>query len=132
MEVTTVGSAGTGGAPFYRMCVYSDVDGYPGALLIDSGAVIDATSATWQSTTLATAVTLPPSLYWWAVVLQGNPQTVPNVRCVNNGDPVDSSGTPASNNVYTGLYQASVTSTPPNPFVVGGSTGTIPRVWYKG
>lgn len=71
-EVTTTAASAT-----LRWVIYRDANGYPGALVLDTGAVGDAATATgWQETTISQ--TLTAGRYWVACIVQGG---AASVRC---------------------------------------------------
>ncbi len=72
-QVITPGAAGS----LFRLGIYADNgNGYPGALVVDGGA-IDGTLAATQEVVVDT--TLPRGLYWFGGVAQGG-VTQPNMR----------------------------------------------------
>jgi len=65
-----------------RFAVYSDIEGVPGALLIDAGTV---SSAATGNTTKPVGLVVEAGMYWVAVIAQGG-VAPPTVRRLDGGD----------------------------------------------
>lgn len=107
-HVTVAGSAGAS----YRLGIYADAGGQPGALVADLGTVV----ATATGIVTATgAFTTPPGWYWLAQVLQGTPSSAPTAVGFASGL---AAGSPLSSTNYTqgcGWHVNGITGALPTP-----------------
>lgn len=115
-----------------RWVIYADSSGYPGALVLDTGAVGDATIANGVKEATISQ-TLQPGRYWLGCVPQGGNPTLASVA--NAG--IDGVGLTAAEIVSAsgaaiGFYLDNITGAAPNPFTAGaGTSPSAPMVWLR-
>jgi hypothetical protein len=126
---TFITAAGETGAK-YRVVIYSDTgNGYPNALLVDSGQLAaDAIAGVYGTV----SATLTRGLYWIGGVVQAVVTTQPTVATVSGWNPAVTFGVgtsaPASGQSALGFSSTGVTGTPPSTFPTGqGVVGATPR-----
>lgn len=131
-SVTTVGTSGA----VVRLGIraHDPATGLPknAAPLVDAGT-IDGTSATLQSITLGTPLTLAPGWYWYTITGQsgGTQATVQSASVTAIWCPIPIKSTTASSltsNTVCGYYQSGVSAGLPSSWSTGGLTGTAPRM----
>lgn len=127
VDVTIAGGAGS----LIRLGIYNSSAtnaGAPGTLLLDAGTV-DSTGTGLLEITISQAVSA--GTYWLIAVPQGTPTPEPTIRC-SGGDMLGvgfSTGTiVTTGTATTGFTYSGVTGALPTPYVVGGTTGSAPRV----
>lgn len=124
-DISVVGEAGS----VLRLGIYADNGNYPGALILDGGAVA-GDSATVQEVTVSQV--LAPGLYWVGGAVQSAPTTQPTVRVINNASPVGHTALPSANTPFVGYGQTGVTGALPANFSATRSVQTaVPRVGWK-
>lgn len=135
LEVTGAGTVGS----VVRVLAYQDNgSGMPGALIYDSGAIFDGTSATVQQQAPAGLPTLS-GLVWIGCVSQGAPATEPTMRNCNattqagSGLPAIGTTNPAtaSTVVLSGYQMNGVAGAGPGAFVNAGAVNTPSAVLLK-
>jgi hypothetical protein len=128
--------AGSTGA-VCRVGIYADNGaGYPGALVLDAGAIPATVAHVGIPQLAALAEALPPGLYWLCVAGQGSPTTQPTLVAGTNNSVMPSVFSPlgAGNLSTTGAYQGygltGVAGALPNPFPAGATkaAGLLPIV----
>ena len=130
-EVTSAGDAGS----TVRLGIWSDLGGYPGALVLDAGT-ISGDSATVQEITIT--LTLRPGMYWVGAAVQGVTTTQPTIRSLSSPAssghvPLTTGTLPAANAVPNiGYSQTSVPGAFSAAFTTSKSaTGTAARIFVK-
>lgn len=111
---TTV--AGVGGAPTIRFGIHlPDVNGRPGALVVDAGTVDASVAAGILIKTVAQP--LSRGLYFFSLTAQGATGTQPTIRSVNDSPRFTTPSVATSLIVRPGYYQAGVAGALPDPAV---------------
>lgn len=128
-----IGTAGEAGAK-YRMGIYSSTNGYPGALVVDTGQV--AADAAGVIAGNISTLTLTPGLYWIGGAVQTVVTTQPSVRIAANWNPpiIMQAGTslPGTGATALGYSTTGVTAALPATFPANqGNSGTVPRILAK-
>jgi hypothetical protein len=127
INVTTLGAGGTGNA---RVGIYADNgNNYPGALVVDAGAVA-TTSTGVKAFTTGLPVTLDPGLYWLAYV-HNNATTAPTMRAfaVASLLPVLGYASTLPTNAQFGWSVAFTYAALPATFTAGGAAITAVPIW---
>lgn len=124
-EVTTAVAA-----TLLRWTVHVDNgSGIPGALVLDTGAVGDASTVGVKEATVSLTLTAGV-LYWLGCVPQGGN---PGLRH-HSGAHVGAVGLDQSEislGVAVGFYQSSIAAAAPDPFVPAGASANAPQVWLR-
>jgi hypothetical protein len=129
-EVTTAGESGS----VFRLGIYADSDGYPGALLVDGGTITADTTSTREVT--ISSITLTRGLYWIGGAAQSAPTTQPTMRCMSNYSPPIplrlGSTLPGSTGASQGYSQTGVTGALPANFPAAAAiASTMPRLLVR-
>ena len=112
----------TGGNPgeLFRLGIYADANGYPGALLVDAGTVSRDTLG-FKTVTISLAIT--DGVYWIAQAQQG-PSALGN--CVISGSASDGNRPIAVN---TMADQTNLFASAPAGYRDTGISGALPSTW---
>jgi len=125
-EVTGLGAGAT-----LRWVVYSDNGrGYPGALVLDTGAVGDASTTGVKEATVS--LTLAARRYWVGCIVQGTDSTLR----VHSGATAEALGSPLSSLGGTtgalGHFSSNITGAAPGAFPADApATSQAPMVWLR-
>jgi hypothetical protein len=114
-----------------RWVVYTDNNGYPGTLLVDTGAVGDTSTTGFKEATIS--LTLDRGRYWMGAVAQGGAPTVMSVPAselagvgLTSTEIVNNSGT------AVGYFLDSITGAAPTPFTAAAAVGgNAPACWLR-
>lgn len=127
-EVTTVAASST-----LRWVIYRDAGGYPGALVLDTGAVGDGATATgWQEATISQLLTA--GKYWVGCVPQGGN---PTLRSASGSIAMPGVGLTSAEVVTfvgagVGYFINAVSGAAPATYTAGASaTAQAPLVWLR-
>lgn len=115
-RIAVENTADPGGTALWRVGIYADNLGVPGAALYRSGS-FTATGISVETHDLTSVLPVTPGTYWLACVAQ---VAVGQVRQMNGGMiPVPDTGA-GSTGIPTHYYQSSVSGALPDPAVVSG------------
>ena len=126
-DVTTAAAAST-----LRWVIYQDSNGYPGALVLDTGAVGDSTTTGWKEATITQ--TLAAGKYWFGCIAQGGNPTLraSSGSIAMPGVGLSSTEIVSLTGAAVGYFIDNITGTPPSTFTAGaGATATSPLVWVR-
>jgi hypothetical protein len=122
---TTTGQ--TGGA--CHLGVYEDNgSGYPGALIVDSGAITGMTATAINSASLSSPPSLLPSTVWLASIFTAS-STMPSVAGI---DPLYTGATNAYLGADTAAHAAAASATAFTGISVAGTYGALPANFPSG
>jgi hypothetical protein len=115
-----------------RWVVYADSSGYPGSLLLDTGAVGDtSTTAGFKEATIS--LTLPAGRYWRGAVAQGGTPTVHSQPAqVMRGVGLSQSEIVNNGGSAVGYFLDAITGAAPTPFTAAAPVGgNAPACWMR-
>jgi hypothetical protein len=114
-----------------RWVVYADSNGYPGAVLLDTGAVGDAATTGFKEATIS--LTLSTGRYWIGAVCQGGAPTLMAVTgCIMPGVGVTAAEIVTNNSNAVAYLLDGVTGAAPNPFTAAAASGgNAPACWLR-
>jgi hypothetical protein len=121
-------SVATGADADFRLGVYRDNGGIPGALLLDAGVVSAAASGAKE---VAISLALPAGLVWVGGTVQ-NQVAAPTMR--TSTSPVVGIGTPdnaVGSSSPKGFQVTGVTGALPDPFGTPAASSDVPRVYLR-
>jgi len=122
---TTTGQ--TGGA--CHLGVYEDNgSGYPGALIVDSGAITGMTATAINSASLSPKPSLIPSTVWLASIFTAS-GTLPSVAGI---DPLYTGATNAYLGADTAAHAAATSATAFTGISIAGTYGALPAIFPSG
>jgi hypothetical protein len=126
----TVGAASS----VLRWGIYADSNGYPGALLLDTGAApgtVDSSVTGLREATISH--TLAAGRYWIGAVAQGGAPTVHSIPAqMARGAGLSSSEIVNNGGSAVGYFLDAITGALPNPFTAAaGVGGNAPACWMR-
>lgn len=130
-EVTTVGENGCA----FRPGVYADSGNlYPGALLLDAGAVPADAAAGTGIKEITVSLVIPAGVVWFGGANQGAPTTRPALRMVSGSPPVGTDVSTGSSANQASWNQGSVTGALPTTFTAtpsGSGGNAVARIFWR-